>query len=305
MKKIIGYIAGGQGLGVKYLMLLSLILGIIVGAAAKIYGQKGVPYAQQIADQMLPIKVVDGKIVEPQETYKVVHLRFDESSAPYPIPLVLDTTTDNLDTNTLDPGVYFTRKNIYLAKDREVRTYNLEGSFDLPQDDYTGFFNSVVNWTAIIVALGALVGLFVFYFVLTLIYSVCAIPLAGLASKKIDFDGRMRLSTLALIAAYVVSWILLFTAGLSLNTFVFFVLVVALQGFLIYKLPIAPIEVVKETVWPEEEAAPVVVEVEKPKKKAPAKKKPAVKAAKPKTPAKAKPAAVKKDKPAAKAKKEK
>ncbi len=35
MKKIIGYIAGGQGLGVKYLALLSLVLGIIVGAAVK------------------------------------------------------------------------------------------------------------------------------------------------------------------------------------------------------------------------------------------------------------------------------
>ncbi len=302
MKKIIGYIAGGQGLGVKYLALLSLVLGIIVGAAVKFYGQDGVPYAQQIADQMLPIKVVDGKIVEPQETYKVVHLRFGEDSAPYPIPLVLDTTSDTLDVNTLDPGAYISRKNIYLVKDREVRTYNLEGSFDLPQDDYTGFFNSMLNWVSIIAAVGAFAGLFIMYFMLTLIYSVCAIPLAGLASKKVDFDGRMRLSALAVIAAYVISWTLRFATGISLSTFVFFVLVVALQGIMIYKLPAAPEAPAPQPALPEEEAEPVVVDADKPKKKAPAKKKPAVKASKPKTPAKGKPAAAKKDKPAAKAK---
>lgn len=88
-------------------------------------GSDAVPYAQQIADQMLPIKVVNGQIVEPADTYKVVHLRFNEDSDPYPIPLVLDTTSDVLDINMLDPGIYVTRSNIYFAKEHEVRTYKL------------------------------------------------------------------------------------------------------------------------------------------------------------------------------------
>ena len=105
MKKIINYIAGGQGLGIKFIALLALLLSIVFGATVKVMGSDAVPYAQQIADQMLPIKVVNGQIVEPADTYKVVHLRFNEDSDPYPIPLVLDTTSDVLDINMLDPGI--------------------------------------------------------------------------------------------------------------------------------------------------------------------------------------------------------
>lgn len=115
MKKIINYIAGGQGLGIKFTALLALLLSIVFGATVKVMGSDAVPYAQQIADQMLPIKVVNGQIVEPADTYKVVHLRFNEDSDPYPIPLVLDTTSDVLDINMLDPGIYVTRSNIYFA----------------------------------------------------------------------------------------------------------------------------------------------------------------------------------------------
>ena len=87
MKKIINYIAGGQGLGIKFTALLALLLSIVFGATVKVMGNDAVPYAQQIADQMLPIKVVNGQIVEPADTYKVVHLRFNEDSDPYPIPV--------------------------------------------------------------------------------------------------------------------------------------------------------------------------------------------------------------------------
>jgi len=310
MKKIIGYIADGRGLGVKYLALLALIFGLVLGIIVKVYGQNGIPYAQQVADQMLPIKVVDGQIVEPQDTYKVVHLRLSEDSAPYPVPLVLDTVSDKLNIETLDPGAYVTRRHIYVVKDNEVRTYNLEGSFELPQDDYTGFFASILNWTALAAALIAFGGLFVLYFILTLIYSVCAMPLASLASKKMDFDRRMRLSAVVLITAYVFSWGLRLAVGLNIGTFVFFIMVIALQGFLIHKLPVT------EPVLPlpEEPAAPKdekkeniqAAAEEKPKvKKAPAKKKHAAKTAKPKAPAKEKPAAAPKAKSTAKTKKDK
>ena len=181
MKKIINYIAGGQGLGIKFTALLALLLSIVFGATVKVMGSDAVPYAQQIADQMLPIKVVNGQIVEPADTYKVVHLRFNEDSDPYPIPLVLDTTSDVLDINMLDPGIYVTRSNIYFAKEHEVRTYKLANdNFELPRSDYTGFFRSVLNWTAVFVFVFAFAAMFLLYFVLCLFYSVCAVPLAAI-----------------------------------------------------------------------------------------------------------------------------
>lgn len=308
MKKIINYIANGQGLGVKYLLLLALILGIIFGIFIKVVGTDGIPYAQQISDQLLPIKVVDGKIVDPVDTYKVVHLQFNADSNPYPIPLVLDTTSDELDINSLDPGAYITRSNIYVVKDHEVRTYKLNGSLELPREDYTGFFKSVLNWTAFGVAVFAFAGLFILYFILALIYSVCAIPVAALVSKKTDFDMRMRLSSLALITVYIISWGLRFAFGLNVNMWLFFVVVIAVQAFLLRKLPItiptpptaapvSPFPEIKAEEIAEADTESASAKTEKPKaKKAPAKKKPAARAAKPKAPAKEKPAAAKKDK---------
>lgn len=314
MKKIINYIAGGQGLGIKFTALLALLLSIVFGATVKVMGSDAVPYAQQIADQMLPIKVVNGQIVEPADTYKVVHLRFNEDSDPYPIPLVLDTTSDFLDINMLDPGIYVTRSNIYFAKEHEVRTYKLANdNFELPRSDYTGFFRSVLNWTAVFVFVFAFAAMFLLYFVLCLFYSVCAVPLAAILGKKTDFDSRMRLSTVAFIAVYAVFWALRLITGLNVNIWLFFIVVIAAQAFLLSKMPvlsstagILPSHPAPDSAFPEinpqektEDALPAKTEKAK-VKKAPAKKKAAVKASRPKAPAKEKPAAVKKAKPAAK-----
>lgn len=314
MKKIINYIAGGQGLGIKFIALLALLLSFVFGATVKVMGSDAVPYAQQIADQMLPIKVVNGQIVEPADTYKVVHLRFNEDSDPYPIPLVLDTTSDVLDINMLDPGIYVTRSNIYFAKEHEVRTYKLANdNFELPRSDYTGFFWSVLNWTAVFVFVFAFAAMFLLYFVLCLFYSVCAVPLAAILGKKTDFDSRMRLSTVAFIAVYAVFWALRLITGLNVNIWLFFIVVIAAQAFLLSKMPvlsstagILPSHPAPESAFPEinpqektENALPAKTEKAK-VKKAPAKKKAAVKASRPKAPAKEKLAAVKKAKPAAK-----
>ena len=137
MKKIISYIAQGQGIGLKYLALLALILGILGGIGTKVIATDGIPLAQQVADQLLPIKVENGQIVEPQETYKVVHLRFGEDENTYPIPIVLDTTSDMLDINLLDQGAYITRSYLYMINEHEARTYKLDGDFELIQKDYT------------------------------------------------------------------------------------------------------------------------------------------------------------------------
>lgn len=250
-------------------------------------GSDAVPYAQQIADQMLPIKVVNGQIVEPADTYKVVHLRFNEDSDPYPIPLVLDTTSDVLDINMLDPGIYVTRSNIYFAKEHEVRTYKLANdNFELPRSDYTGFFRSVLNWTAVFVFVFAFAAMFLLYFVLCLFYSVCAVPLAAILGKKTDFDSRMRLSTVAFIAVYAVFWALRLITGLNVNIWLFFIVVIAAQAFLLSKMPvlsstagILPSHPASDSAFPEinpqektEDALPAKTEKAKVKKRRPRRK---------------------------------
>lgn len=231
MKKIISYIAQGQGIGLKYLTLLALIFGILGGIGTKVIATEGIPLAQQVADQLLPIKVVNGQIVDPQETYKVVHLRFGDDENAYPIPIVLDTTSDMLDIDLLDQGVYITRSYLYMINEHEARTYKLDGDFNLAQKDYTPEFTSFINWTAFLVGAFIFGGLFVFYFLLALIFSFVAGLIA--ASKKIvlDFNTKMRLSSVALIACVLVFWILRL-AG-NINMWLAALIIIALQIYFV------------------------------------------------------------------------
>lgn len=233
MKKIISYIAQGQGIGLKYLALLAFILGILGGVGTKVIATDGIPLAQQVADQLLPIKVVNGQIVEPQETYKVVHLRLGGDENAYPIPIVLDTTSDMLDINLLDQGAYITRSYLYMINEHEARTYKLDGDFELVQKDYTPEFTSFINWTALLVGTFVFAGLFVFYFLTALVFSFVA-GLIG-ASKKIalDFNTKMRLSSVALITCVLLFWVLRLVGDVNVNMWLAVIVVVALQIYFI------------------------------------------------------------------------
>ena len=271
MKKIISYIAQGQGIGLKYLALLALILGILGGVGTKVIATDGIPLAQQVADQLLPIKVVNGQIVEPQETYKVVHLRLGGDENAYPIPIVLDTTSDMLDINLLDQGAYITRSYLYMINEHEARTYKLDGDFELVQKDYTPEFTSFINWTALLVGTFVFAGLFVFYFLMALVFSFVAGIIA--ASKKIslDFNAKMRLSTVALIACVLLFWVLRLAANVNVNIWLAAVVMIALQIYFVrcLKAQIAITSTEVEASKPAETKEKIVAEV---KEKAPAKK---------------------------------
>ena len=70
MKKLINYVLNGEGLGAKYLLVLALVVSIIVSIMLRIGGSEAIPYAQSIADQMLPVKVQNGRVITPADTLK-------------------------------------------------------------------------------------------------------------------------------------------------------------------------------------------------------------------------------------------
>ncbi len=309
MKKILNYIAAGQGLGIRFLLIFSAITAFIFAVYIRTNGTELIPYAQDIADQMLPIKVENGIVVEPANTIKTAQLRIDENMSPLELPLVINTTVDTLNTAQLKSGVYLTRTTLYTVNNNEVRLYNLENDFELPQGDYRQEFKSVLFWAAIMVFIFGGLILFITYFILSIFYATCSYVLSAILSRKYDFDLRMRLSVLCLISAYII-FALLGWLGIETGKLVFFAVVIALQTLVIAKLP--PVigqenTIVPETAdttavsaaWPEEsKTAPVPVKA--PAKKAPVKKKaPAKKKAAVKKPAAAAPKTTKMKKAAA------
>lgn len=292
MKKILNYIAAGQGLGIRFLLIFSAIVALVYAVYVRTAGTEFIPYAQDIADQMLPIKVENGIVVEPANTVKKAQLRVDENMSPLELPLIINTTVDTLDTANLTSGVYLTRTTFYTVNKNEVKLYKLENDFELPRADYRDTFKSVLFWTAVTVFIFGGLILFVTYFILSIFYATCSYILSAILSRKYDFDLRMRLSVLSLISAYVL-FALLGWLGIETGKLVFFAVVIALQVLVITKLPpvinnehiiaeeAAPASEVTSA-WPEENttvktATKTPVKKAPVKKKAPTKKKAAVK----------------------------
>lgn len=238
MNKIINYITNGSGLGVKYLLVFSLLMSVFVGIFIRISGGEMIPYAQSVADQLLPVKIENGIVVEPNNTVKTAYMRLGNRENLV-FPFTINTTTDTLDPAHLRPGMYLTRTTLYAVNQYDTRIIKIQDNAYLPKADYSDVFKSLLNWVAFFSAIICTFLLFVFYFILALFYSVCAIAVSAVASKKLDFDLRMRLSSLCLIAAYLL-FIPLTFVSLGNSKLFFFIVVIALQAYLIKKLPIIP-----------------------------------------------------------------
>lgn len=284
MQKIYNYITAGQGLGVKFLLVLSLVMAIIFGLSVKINGKDLIPYAQNIANEMLPIKIVNGVVVEPYDTIKVFPLDFGTGST---YPMVIDTTKTSLNTDQLGEGIYLTRTALYTIKSSETRIFKLADNLDLPKADYTDAFKSILNWAALFAGIFGAVFSFIGYFLLSIFYAACSYAVSALQSKKYNFDQRMRLGVISLITVYIVfiplNWIV------TTNALIFFIAVILLEALIIKELPIQAKEEKAETETPVEVKTAVIKEA-KTKEAA----KPTKKAATAKTPAKAKKTVVKK-----------
>ncbi len=241
MDKILNYIKNGRGLGLKILLIFTLIISVYVAGLIKTGGTDMIPLAQQVADQLLPLKVENGVIVDPVDTVRTASL----ADGMIRLPLVIDTSIDTLDTSRLEQGVYLTRTTLYTINKNEVRIKKLEGSFYLPQQDYTDFFNYVLNWVAVLSFFLVLIFGFLIYFLICVFYALCASIIARLSKKQYNFETRMRLTMISFITAEIIAIPL---NWLNVNsTLLFFVIVIALQTFLLRSLSTFEAEAIPET----------------------------------------------------------
>lgn len=233
MNKIFDYIFKGRGIGA--FLLLAAAFAISVYTAVNVRGilTESIPYMQATADKILPIKVENGKTVVPDNTVKDIVL-FDLGKNS--LHFIIDTTKDTLDTNNLRQGIYLSRSYFYVVKNNEIRSTKLDGSFDLPKGDYTPFFKSVIKWSVIAIAVGGTFAMFFLFFILTLIYALCAGFSAAVTKKMLNFDTKMRLSAVAFTVIYALSTILEF-AGYNLGKLIFFAAVIAVQILILKKMP--------------------------------------------------------------------
>lgn len=236
MGKIINYIAKGQGLGIKYLLLFALILTIIFSINIKLVGDDTlVPMAQEIADEFLPIKIENGEIVEPLNVVKKHTVKVGEGEYAESFDIIMDTTTYNLDPTELKRGIYITRTAIYTVNDGDTKVHKLEDSMELPSGDYTELFTGFLNWGLFFFGIFAFLGLALFYFIAVIFYATCSYLVSLIMRKKYNYDLRLRLSTVAFITTYVV-FAIIEIFGYS-SSLIFFLAVLALQSLVMKDIP--------------------------------------------------------------------
>ncbi len=228
MNRILNYILNGKGLGLKFLLLFSLIISIVAAAQLKKIGYNFVPEMQNIADKLLPVKIEKGIIIEPNNEIKSIDVNFGGQV----FPIVLDTTVDTIDPIGLRPGIYIARKALYSINGNDIRVIDFQQDMELPLGNYVNLFKKVVLITSTIFALFALLVPFVFYALFAVLYAFCAQLIAKLKKKTLEFAPAMRLAVVAylptLLLGLTLSWF-----GLKFSFWLTFAAVLALEYIMI------------------------------------------------------------------------
>lgn len=254
MKKILNYISNGKGIGALWLLLFAVIMTVYAATTLNNILPQGIPYVQKFADDVLPLKVENQKLVVPENT--IIQRIYNFGDEEYRV--VIDTTKDMLTEEEYKPGVYLTRSYVYTVKENDVRRQAWKTDFDLPKQDYTPMLQVFIKW---IVCLSAIIGPFVYFlcfFAAVLFYAFCSSFACVLNKTELNFKTKMRLNTLLFIGVYILST-LCAHIGLTLSTLGFFLLMIASQ--------IVSVKKVSEKKEPEKEVSVKKETSEKKKKK--------------------------------------
>jgi len=233
MNKIVNYVLRGRGIGALWLFVFALLFSFL--AAYRLNGvlPQTVPYIQAFADDVLPVKIENGQVVEPQNTLK--SLKYTVSGEPFVVEI--DTTKDVLSEDAHEAGFYLTKSYFYTVSNQEIRRRALSEDLDLPKQDYTPLLYKAVDWTVASVAVLGPIVMFFYFLIGVVFYAFCCSLACTLNKTELPFKAKMRLNTVLFIGLYLV---LMFAAGFGLNlsTLAFFCIMLILQIIFVKKLSV-------------------------------------------------------------------
>ena len=242
MKKVVDYILDGNGIGFKWLLLFSCLVSIFFGVLIKNFGDSLVPSIQNTAQQILPIKVEEGRIVTPHGIDKRFKMHVSDELPEFELPFSINTTVDTLETKNLEPGIYLTRTAFYNVANGRMEVRELKGSFEIPQGDYSHMLKQTMTYLALISTIISVFICFVSFVVLALVCTLTAKIILKLFHKTADFAFQLRLSVCGIIFMYSLKYFVELT-GAPINFWLIFTLIVLFQALFIYKgLPASEVQ---------------------------------------------------------------
>ena len=222
-----------KGIGLSILALLALIVSWQATSVIKKYMQEQVPNFQETLNQLAPLKIENGTVVEPINSYKEAYLKVLGDDNERGFKIVIDTKDDTIDLNKIKDDVasiHLAKKKLYFVKKNEISQTDLSAlTLHLEPKDYQEQMKKGISYW------GNIMGIFVFV-VLTLYYLVCAIIFAivsflytiGQADKP-DFAARIRVSAVALFITSAIDMLLIATTDTGLNSSIYVLAIILIS----------------------------------------------------------------------------
>ena len=148
---ITNYIKNKSGFGIYFLLFISATASVIFSLYLRYTMQQTIPYTQEVADQILPIKIEQNKILYPANTIQNINLFSDYPEINFQIGV--DTTSDTINTEYLQPGIYLTKSALYTIINGQTKISKLQDTLYLPKGDYSHEFNRIINYICLFIFL--------------------------------------------------------------------------------------------------------------------------------------------------------
>jgi hypothetical protein len=232
MNKLLNYIVNGRGFGAIIILSLSVLLSAYNSIKIRNITINLIPYFQIIADDILPVKIENGKITQPKDLKKSFPLYSGEKIGD--LAFTIDTSVDNLDTNNLKAGLYLTKDKFYAvnAFTGNIKSFEFNGDIYLEKKDYTQTLNSNLKWFIIFIAIVFILKYFITYSIITLCCAYLTKTFTKLDDNQLNFKISLRLSSICVSSIILLSF-MLSLIGIHLHTYIIFILIATSQYLLV------------------------------------------------------------------------
>lgn len=238
MNKVINYVKNGKGIGLLFVLAAAVVMTLgVVFLGKRVYNETR-PQIMLIAEDFLPLKVKDGKIVEPAETYKQVSLNFGEDDeALDTLPIVLDTREESGSLPKGEKnGLYIMKDKVYLVSQSKINMYSLpDGVWDVPAfEEFLDYYSGILSGVLTVVFIAAFFLMNLFKALAVAVLGVIGVKVMKADEKVFDFSALMRCSAvlvsvisvavfcLELYGAGFVSWKLMILLAMGLEWLLIF-----------------------------------------------------------------------------------
>ena len=222
MEKFVQYVKAGKGRGLIFLLAAAVIISFMDVVFLKQIYRDVEPQIMLAADEILPITVQEGKVVDPVGAYKRVDLKFgDKQDDTDVLPVVLDTREEKSTMPEAKTGIFVMTDVVYMISPRKIERFYLpDGVWD--KDEFKKYVDSFVSMLSLVVTVIMVCFFFLFMFLKTLL--VAWLSKVGLKTMQkadlSDFAGFMRLSAIVVAILDVVFVVSGLCLGFSINLWI-------------------------------------------------------------------------------------